>query len=293
MEAAGRGRQRRRGAARLRPPARAAARRARRDARAASLTALNERLLMQGERSVPLAVDRGGARGPAAVARRARRGAPVRRPPRRARAAAPSAGRWRRRGEGGLMVVTGEAGMGKSRLASRWSPSVAHAAGGAVLYGRADEETVVPYQPFVELLRHYFAHTDSSAAARGARPPARGAAPARARSSAATPRRRGETSRTRRFRAVRGGRRRCSRTRPPSARCCSCSTTCTGPTADAAAAASRRARGGGRAGARARHLPRRRDQPRRRPCALLADLSRDQVVARVGLDGPRSRGQAA
>ena len=34
----------------------------------------------------------------------------------------------------------------------------AHADGAVVLYGRADEESVSPYQPFVEALRHYAAH---------------------------------------------------------------------------------------------------------------------------------------
>ena len=33
-----------------------------------------------------------------------------------------------------------------------------HRDGGAVLCGHADEETVWPYQPFVEALRHYVEH---------------------------------------------------------------------------------------------------------------------------------------
>ena len=47
--------------------------------------------------------------------------------------------------------------MGKTRLAARFAAE-AHAGGAAVLHGRIDEETVVPFQPFVEALRHYVTH---------------------------------------------------------------------------------------------------------------------------------------
>jgi DNA-binding SARP family transcriptional activator/RecA/RadA recombinase len=60
-------------------------------------------------------------------------------------------------GQGAIVVVAGEAGMGKTRLAARFAAE-AHAGGAAVLHGRIDEETVVPYQPFVEGLRHYVTH---------------------------------------------------------------------------------------------------------------------------------------
>ena len=63
---------------------------------------------------------------------------------------------WQR-GAGGLVIVTGEAGIGKTRLAARFAAGV-HRDGGAVLCGHADEETVWPYQPFVEALRHYVEH---------------------------------------------------------------------------------------------------------------------------------------
>ena len=68
-------------------------------------------------------------------------------------------GRWAQTpaGEGGVVVLAGEAGMGKTRLAARFAAE-AHAGGATVLHGRIDEETVVPYQPFVEALRHYAAH---------------------------------------------------------------------------------------------------------------------------------------
>jgi AAA ATPase domain len=58
---------------------------------------------------------------------------------------------------GTMVVLAGEPGIGKSRLAARVAAE-AHAAGQVVLYGQADEESVSPYQPFVEALRHYAAH---------------------------------------------------------------------------------------------------------------------------------------
>jgi len=57
----------------------------------------------------------------------------------------------------GLVVVSGEPGIGKTRLVARFAAGV-HAGGGLVLCGRADEESVWPYQAFVEALRHYAAH---------------------------------------------------------------------------------------------------------------------------------------
>jgi hypothetical protein len=57
----------------------------------------------------------------------------------------------------GLAVLVGEPGIGKTRLAARLATS-AHGEGALVLYGRADEDSASPYQPFVEALRHYAAH---------------------------------------------------------------------------------------------------------------------------------------
>jgi class 3 adenylate cyclase len=54
----------------------------------------------------------------------------------------------------GLVLVSGEPGIGKTRLAAEASQA-AHRAGMIVLYGRCDEELGIPYQPFVEALRHY------------------------------------------------------------------------------------------------------------------------------------------
>ena len=60
-------------------------------------------------------------------------------------------------GRGGGMALAGEPGIGKTRLTARVAAR-AHAEGAVVLHGRADEESVSPYQPFVEALRHYAAH---------------------------------------------------------------------------------------------------------------------------------------
>jgi DNA-binding SARP family transcriptional activator/tetratricopeptide (TPR) repeat protein len=58
-----------------------------------------------------------------------------------------------RTGERRLALIAGEAGIGKTRLASQVA-RVAQAEGATVLFGRCDEEAIVPYQPFVEALRH-------------------------------------------------------------------------------------------------------------------------------------------
>jgi DNA-binding SARP family transcriptional activator len=57
-----------------------------------------------------------------------------------------------------VVVVTGEAGIGKSRLASEAARRVGQG-GGLVLFGRCDEEAIVPYQPLVEALDGYVAAT--------------------------------------------------------------------------------------------------------------------------------------
>jgi len=60
-----------------------------------------------------------------------------------------------------LVLLVGEAGVGKSRLAAEFADEV-HANGGTVLYGRADEEALLPHQSFVEALRHLITHADST-----------------------------------------------------------------------------------------------------------------------------------
>jgi class 3 adenylate cyclase len=57
-------------------------------------------------------------------------------------------------GGGKLVLLGGEPGAGKTRLAVQLAGTV-HGAGGVVLAGRCDEDLGVPFQPFVEALRHY------------------------------------------------------------------------------------------------------------------------------------------
>jgi DNA-binding SARP family transcriptional activator/tetratricopeptide (TPR) repeat protein len=56
---------------------------------------------------------------------------------------------------GRIVVLAGDAGIGKTSLAAEVARR-AHDGGGVVLAGRAPEEALVPYQPFIEALRHYF-----------------------------------------------------------------------------------------------------------------------------------------
>src|SRR6185295_3731971 len=64
-------------------------------------------------------------------------------------------------GEFRLAVVAGEPGVGKTRLAAELAGRVHHE-GAAVLAGRCDEDLGVPYQPFVEALRHFVNHTPTA-----------------------------------------------------------------------------------------------------------------------------------
>jgi class 3 adenylate cyclase len=57
-------------------------------------------------------------------------------------------------GRGRFALLSGEPGVGKSRLAEELARTVWHE-GATVLSGRCDEEALAPYQPFVEALRHY------------------------------------------------------------------------------------------------------------------------------------------
>lgn len=60
---------------------------------------------------------------------------------------------WRRVESGGgtaqVVLLAGEAGIGKSRLAARFAAE-AGAAGATVLYGACEEQALVPYEPFAE-----------------------------------------------------------------------------------------------------------------------------------------------
>jgi eukaryotic-like serine/threonine-protein kinase len=68
-------------------------------------------------------------------------------------------GAWVRVGGGRarLVLLAGEAGIGKTRLAAAFAERV-HGAGANVLYGRCDEDPLVSYQPFVEAMRHQVRH---------------------------------------------------------------------------------------------------------------------------------------
>jgi class 3 adenylate cyclase/tetratricopeptide (TPR) repeat protein len=63
---------------------------------------------------------------------------------------------WKRAssGERRTVLIAGEPGIGKTRLARELTHQ-AHEDGAIVLFGRCDEDALVPYQPFVEALRFY------------------------------------------------------------------------------------------------------------------------------------------
>ena len=116
---------------------------------AAEAQALHGRLLA-GDAG-PVVTPGRTSRCPAALA--PRRAVGVRRPRRRAAAArehAWAAARGRRRR---LVVLAGEPGIGKTRLAGEFARE-AHA-DGTVLYAACPEEALVSYQPFVDALRHW------------------------------------------------------------------------------------------------------------------------------------------
>jgi class 3 adenylate cyclase/tetratricopeptide (TPR) repeat protein len=62
-----------------------------------------------------------------------------------------------RAGRRQLVLVAGEPGIGKTWLSSELARR-AHGQGTLALYGRSDQETLVPFQPFVEALSHYVTH---------------------------------------------------------------------------------------------------------------------------------------
>ena len=63
---------------------------------------------------------------------------------------------WERIGESGarLVAVTGEAGVGKSRLCGELAQRV-RSRDGVVLFGRCDEHTGYPYEPYVQAIESY------------------------------------------------------------------------------------------------------------------------------------------
>ena len=61
-----------------------------------------------------------------------------------------------------MALLAGEPGVGKTRLAAEFARSV-YDEGAMVLAGRCDEDLGVPYQPFVEALRHFVDHAPALA----------------------------------------------------------------------------------------------------------------------------------
>jgi class 3 adenylate cyclase len=60
-------------------------------------------------------------------------------------------------GDRRVMLVAGEPGIGKTTLAARFATDVFEQ-GGAVVYGRSDEDLGIPYQPWIETLTQLVAH---------------------------------------------------------------------------------------------------------------------------------------
>jgi class 3 adenylate cyclase len=74
-----------------------------------------------------------------------------------------------RSGERRAVIISGEPGLGKTRLAVE-AARAAHGEGGLVLFGRCGEDLGVPYQPFVEAIGGYAATTDPAVLRRQAGP---------------------------------------------------------------------------------------------------------------------------
>ena len=78
-------------------------------------------------------------------------GSAVRRPQRGARRACRRNGQPRAVDTGRIVLIGGEAGTGKTRLAAELARRL-HATGAAVLYGTCDDDLALPYQPWVQAL---------------------------------------------------------------------------------------------------------------------------------------------
>jgi DNA-binding SARP family transcriptional activator len=66
---------------------------------------------------------------------------------------------WRSasKGHGRVAAISGEAGIGKTRLVAEFASGL-YLDGCVVLWGRCDEDAISPYQSFTETLSHYFRH---------------------------------------------------------------------------------------------------------------------------------------
>ena len=70
-----------------------------------------------------------------------------------------------RPGRAEVVMVSGEAGIGKTQLCTRFARAASEE-GAIVLYGRCDEDLGVPYQPWVEVLSHLVTHAPRNLVAR-------------------------------------------------------------------------------------------------------------------------------
>ena len=77
--------------------------------------------------------------------------------------------RWHGRAAGAGLLIAGEAGIGKSRLAAEFARAVA-GSGATVVRGTCDPERSLPYRPFVEILRQLRAADTALPAALGCDP---------------------------------------------------------------------------------------------------------------------------
>jgi DNA-binding SARP family transcriptional activator len=57
-----------------------------------------------------------------------------------------------------FVFLAGESGIGKTSLAAAFAREASDRGGTTVLYGRADEEPLLPYQPFAEAIWHWASH---------------------------------------------------------------------------------------------------------------------------------------
>ena len=173
------------------------------------------------ERAVVGAVAGGARHGLAAAPGRSRG---------RVGACSPRHGPVPRRGGREVVLIGGEAGAGKTRLAAEFARRC-HDSGAIVLLGTCDEELALPYQPWVHALDHLLRSLPGFGRPLDQRPGSRRSARAAAAARTAAARPASPGGRGSRDRAVPAvlRRRPCAREfGSASPRCWCCSTTCTG-----------------------------------------------------------------
>ena len=204
------------------------------------------------------------------------------------------AGTRARRAAAQLVVLAGDAGIGKTRLAAEFAAG-ARDEGAAVLYGRFDEEALAPYQPFVEMLRGWAG--GASLAPLRERLGPRGAELGLAAARVRRPRPRPVAASLRlgdrrpRAAAVRRGRRAARGDRRAARRSSSSSTTSTGPTGRRCSYPPPRPRPGAAPRAVPRHLPRAElpEEPAARARRRCAARARCSAPSSAGSTPARSR----